>query len=73
MTAYATGQPVKPPIADDWRSVDYNFLLGFVAPAVRIDPHSHEIELSPQTDLRRIVDIVRDRGRTDPKSHEPKE
>jgi hypothetical protein len=53
--------------------VDYNPLLGFVAPAVRIDPHFHEIEAAPQIDLRQIADIVRDRGHTDPTSHEPKE
>jgi hypothetical protein len=70
MVAYATGQPVKP-ATDNRESVDYGPLLGFVAPAVRIDPHSHEVEAAPQTDLRQIADIVRDRGRTDPKSHEP--
>lgn len=71
--AYATGQPVKPASPDDRQSVDYNPLLGFVAPAVRIDPHFHEIEAAPQIDLRQIADIVRDRGHTDPTSHEPKE
>jgi hypothetical protein len=70
--AYATGQPVKP-AKDNRESVDYNPLLGFVVPPVRIDPHSHEVEAAPQTDLRQIADIVRDRGRTDPRLHEPKE
>ena len=72
MVAYATGQPVKP-ATDKEESVDYNPLLGFVVPAVRIDPHSHEVEAAPQPDLRQIADIVRDRGRADPKSHELKE
>ena len=72
MVAYATGQPVKP-ATDNLESVDYNPLLGFVAPAVRIDPHSHEVEAAPQTDLRQIADIVRDRGRIDLKSHQSKE
>ena len=57
MVAYATGQPVKP-ATDNLESVDYNPLLGFVAPAVRIDPHSHEVEAAAQSDLRQIADIV---------------
>jgi hypothetical protein len=45
-------------------NVDYSPLLGFVLPAVRIDPHSHEIDATPQIKLRQIADIIRDRGRT---------
>jgi hypothetical protein len=63
--AYATGKPLKP-TPDSEVSVDYSPLLGFVLPAVRIDPHSHEIEAAPQINLRQIADIIRDRGRTDP-------
>jgi hypothetical protein len=68
-----TGHSAKPVIADSRQGVDYGPLLGFVAPAVRIDPHSHEVEAFPQADLREIVDLVRDRGRADPSSNEPKE
>ena len=63
--AYATGQPPKP-ASDSEAEVDYGPLLGFVSPAVRIDPHSHTLETAPQPDLRRIADIIRDRGRTNP-------
>jgi hypothetical protein len=45
--AYATGRPPKP-ASDHAMNVDYGPLLGFVSPAVRIDPHSHELEATPQ-------------------------
>jgi hypothetical protein len=70
--AYATGRPPKP-ASDNAMNVDYGPLLGFVSPAVRIDPHSHELEATPQPDLRQIADIVRDRGRTNPPPDKPKE
>jgi hypothetical protein len=41
--------------------VDYNPLLGFVSPAVRIDPHTHDLPTPVVTDLRRVIEIVRDR------------
>ena len=41
--------------------VDYNPLLGFVEPAVRIDPHTHEMGSEGQLDLRQVADIIRDR------------
>jgi hypothetical protein len=62
--AYVTGKPLKP-TPDAEVNVDYSPLLGFVLPAVRIDPHSHEIDAPAQINLRQIADIIRDRGRTD--------
>jgi len=53
--------------------VDYSPLLGFVSPAVRIDPHSHEADVAPEADLRKIADIIRDRGRADPPPDKPTE
>jgi hypothetical protein len=41
--------------------VDYNPLLGFVTPAVRIDPHIRDAPTPVVTDLRKVVEIVRDR------------
>jgi hypothetical protein len=74
MMAYATGQPVKSATAESRERVDYNPLLGFVSPAVRIDPHSREVEVAPQTDLQQIADIVRDRSRANPQQpHKPQE
>jgi hypothetical protein len=58
--AYAMGHPIKP-VPEGEVKVDYSPLLGFVAPAVRIDPHSHEADAAPETDLRKIADIIRDR------------
>jgi hypothetical protein len=55
------GRPLKP-VPEGKVKVDYSPLLGFVAPAVRIDPHMHEADAAPATDLRKIADIVRDRG-----------
>jgi hypothetical protein len=65
--AYVIGKPLKP-TSDTQVDVDYSPLLGFVLPAVRIDPHSHKIDTTPQIDLRQIADIIRDRRRTDPPS-----
>jgi hypothetical protein len=70
--AYATGRPPKP-ASDRDAEVDYGPLLGFVSPAVRIDPHSHEVEATPQPDLRQIADIIRDRGSSNPPPGKPTE
>jgi hypothetical protein len=55
--AYFTGGPVLQAQAER-PNTDYSRLLGFVAPAVRIDPHSHEAKITPQPDLRRISEII---------------
>lgn len=52
------------PIMEKQRSspdeeVDYNPLLGFVTPAVRIDPHMRDIPAPVVTDLRKVIEIVR--------------
>jgi hypothetical protein len=59
--AYAMGRPLKPAPEDEVK-VDYGPLLGFAPPAVRIDPHAHEVDVAPAADLRKIADIIRDRG-----------
>jgi hypothetical protein len=41
--------------------VDYNPLLGFVTPAVRIDPHTRDVPIPATTDLRKVIEIVRGR------------
>jgi hypothetical protein len=41
--------------------VDYNPLLGFVTPAVRIDPHTRDVPTPVVTDLRKVIEIVRGR------------
>jgi hypothetical protein len=57
--------------ADDEKRVDYGPLLGFGTPAVRIDPHSHEARGAPQTDLRQVSEIVRDRRLEAQRATEP--
>ncbi len=53
----ATGQlPLQPS-----ENIDYNPMLGFIEQAVRIDPHTREIEAEHQPDLRQVADIIRDR------------
>jgi hypothetical protein len=42
-------------------NADYNPMLGFIEQAVRIDPHSREIEAERQPNLRQVADIIRDR------------
>jgi hypothetical protein len=64
-TAAEQFQPHQPS-----EKIDYNPMLGNVEPAVRIDPHMHEIEVEPQPDLRRVADIIRDRS--PPGTPEPK-
>jgi len=59
--AYAVERPLKP-VPQGEVKVDYNPLLGFVPPAVRIDPHAHEADAAPAADLRKIADLIRDRG-----------
>jgi hypothetical protein len=44
-------------------NVDYNPMLGFIEQAVRIDPHSREMEVEHQPDLKQIAGIIRDRSR----------
>jgi hypothetical protein len=41
--------------------IDYNPMLGFIEPAVRIDPHTHEMSTESQPDLRQVADIIRAR------------
>jgi hypothetical protein len=55
----AFGKPAYLP--EEQKDVDYNPLLGFTTPAVRIDPHTHDIEPENQPDLRRVAEIVRPR------------
>jgi hypothetical protein len=40
---------------------DYNVLLGFVAPAERVDPHVRVVDTPSVPDLREVVEIVRDK------------
>jgi hypothetical protein len=47
------------PTSDE--EVDYSPLLGFVARTVRIDPHARDVASPVVTDLRRVIEIVRDR------------
>ena len=51
------------------RSTDYSSLLGFVAPAERIDPHLRSVVTTPSSDLREVVEIVRNK-RVEPTSQE---
>jgi hypothetical protein len=44
---------------------DYSSMLGFVAPAQRIDPHLRSVDTPPSPDLREVIEIVRDK-RTEP-------
>jgi hypothetical protein len=45
----------------DEKNIDYNPLSGFTTPAVRIDPHTYEIDVPAQPDLRQLAEILRDR------------
>ena len=45
--------------ADD--GVDYGPLLGFGAPAVRVDPHTHVAPRPTETSLREMADIIREK------------
>ena len=42
-------------------AVDYGPLLGFGAPAVRVDPHTHLIMPQTGTSLREMADIIREK------------
>ena len=50
----------KPRPSSD-EEVNYSPLLGFVRPGVRIDPHTREVDAPAPTDLRKVIEIVRDR------------
>jgi hypothetical protein len=65
--AYSMERPLKPAPEGEVK-VDYNPLLGFVPPAERIDPHAHEADAAPTADLRKIADLIRDRGGAGPPS-----
>jgi hypothetical protein len=47
--------------AEERSDANYNTLLGFVAPPVRIDPHTHDIEQSSQVNLKDLAETVRQR------------
>ncbi len=47
--------------AEERADTNYNSLLGFVAPPVRIDPHTHDIDQSSQVNLRDVAETVRQR------------
>lgn len=47
--------------ADD-EQTDYSILLGFVAPPERIDPHVHVVTTPIPPDLRKVVEIVRNKN-----------
>jgi hypothetical protein len=47
------------PSAADEERVDYSPLLGFGAPTVRVDPHTHVATPSTGTNLREVVEIIR--------------
>jgi hypothetical protein len=42
-------------------NIDYNPMLGFIEQAIRIDPHTRQIETEHHPDLRQVADIIRDR------------
>jgi hypothetical protein len=58
----ATGRLYGP--AEERDAVNYSSLLGFVAPPVRIDPHTHDIDQTPQVNLRDVVETIRQRSTT---------
>ncbi|MCP3460592.1 hypothetical protein [Bradyrhizobium sp. CCGUVB23] len=55
--AMATGRLYGPP--EERKDANYSSLLGFVAQPVRIDPHTHDAEQSPQINLRDIAETIR--------------
>jgi hypothetical protein len=58
--AMATGRLYGP--LEERKDANYSSLLGFVAPPVRIDPHTHEAEQSPQVNLRDVAETIRQRS-----------
>jgi hypothetical protein len=62
--AMATGRLYGP--IEERKDVNYSSLLGFVAPPVRIDPHTHDAQQSPQVNLRDIVETIRQRSTSPP-------
>ena len=48
-------------ISSDEDRTDYSILLGFAAPAERIDPHVHVVNTPASLDLREVAEIVRDK------------
>jgi hypothetical protein len=58
----ATGRLYGP--AEERKDANYSSLLGFVAPPVRIDPHTHDIDQSPQVNLKDIAETIRQRSTT---------
>lgn len=56
----ATGRPHG--AVEERADANYSSLLGFVAPAVRIDPHTHDAEQSPQVNLRDVAETIRQRS-----------
>lgn len=51
--------------ASDEERVDYGPMLGFGAPNVRVDPHTHEAPPAQGTNLRKVVDILRSKSESD--------
>ncbi|MHC2552379.1 hypothetical protein [Bradyrhizobium elkanii] len=49
---------------DERGDQNYSTLLGFVSPPVRIDPHTHDAEQSPQVNLRDLAESIRQRSAT---------
>jgi hypothetical protein len=50
------------PADEERRDANYSSLLGFVTPPVRIDPHTHIAEQSPQVNLREVAEAIRQRS-----------
>ena len=53
------------PVEKTDQGVDYGPMLGYGAPAVRVDPHTHIAQTPGGTSLREMADIIRDKK--DPK------
>lgn len=56
----ATGRLHKS--VEECDEANYSSLLGFVPPPVRIDPHTHNAEESPQVNLRDVAETIRQRS-----------
>jgi hypothetical protein len=48
--------------SDERSDANYSTLLGFVAPPVRIDPHTRDVEPNPQVNLRDVAETIRQRS-----------
>jgi hypothetical protein len=50
---------ILPKAAEDNARVDYGPLMGFCAPTVRVDPHTHIATPSTEANLRDVAEIIR--------------